>query len=99
MHFRNDAAVGGGESSGGEGSTEAKKGVGVPDFWNERQRQRELQARQFGVFSKNKEPPGDARVIDCGEGEKEASRSDLPASSADVALVQVATHALEKMED
>ncbi|KAL9179284.1 hypothetical protein ACHAXT_008574 [Thalassiosira profunda] len=91
---------GGGEPSVGEGSTGAKKGGGVPDFWEARQQERELQSKQMGVFSKSQPPKNNVRASGVGREAKEgATGNDMPASSAEVALVQVATHALEKMAE
>lgn len=62
-------------------SSEAGKKSNVPDYWEDRQKERESQAKQMGVFAK--------KPIDGNENEN--------GLSAEVALIQIATHTLEKM--
>ncbi len=63
----------------------------MPDFWAERQRDRESQAKQHGCFSnKAKDDPSETKR---GAGDADGGDS----FSAESALVQIATHAMEKM--
>ena len=81
-------------SSSGDSSAkkQAKEGQSnVPDFWEERQKLRNLQAKQMGVFS-NK--PTEAVIISKENGRANNNGGSI---SAEVALVQTAAFALEKM--
>lgn len=60
----------------------------VPDGWEDRQKQRLTEAKQYGAFARNP-PPGTAPK------KTESSSSDF--AGAEVALVQVATHSLEAL--
>ena len=73
------------DSHDGASSLEVNRGsLNVPDLWGERQKEREIQAKQMGVFSKN-------------APDNNNSKSSSHQLSAEVALVQIATHTLEKM--
>ena len=72
-------------ADGGKGTSN------VPDLWEERQKQHDLQAKQMGVFSKN--PTANKKAID----DATSSGSGGDSLSAEVALVQCATHTLELM--
>lgn len=85
-------------SSSGDSSAkkQAKEGQSnVPDFWEERQKLRNLQAKQMGVFS-NK--PTEAVIISKENGRANNNNGgSILSLSAEVALVQTAAFALEKM--
>mmetsp|Transcript_5241 Transcript_5241/g.11468 ORF Transcript_5241/g.11468 Transcript_5241/m.11468 type:complete len:220 (-) Transcript_5241:52-711(-) len=77
----------------------------VPDFWEERQKERDLQGKQMGVFSKNQPPtPKDINSNNTDNHQKinnnensNNSTSSSSSSSAELALVQIATHTLDTM--
>ena len=82
--------IGDASSAGGKGNSN------VPDFWADRQREREIQAKQMGVFSKDSSSTQQRGTIESkvdGRGDDDENGS----FSAEVALVQIATHTLEKM--
>ena len=79
----------------------------VPDFWESRQKEKELQAKQMGVFAKNSDQslnqqqhqpiasaqsPSDKETVCIGAGRD--GDDDSP-EEPEVALVQIATHALD----
>mmetsp|Transcript_20396 Transcript_20396/g.38527 ORF Transcript_20396/g.38527 Transcript_20396/m.38527 type:complete len:210 (+) Transcript_20396:155-784(+) len=78
-----------GEGMGGG----AAKYNNVPDLWEERQKERESQGKQMGVFSKN-QPPKDNNPNNNKNGN---TNNSPPSSSAELALVQIATHTLDTM--
>ena len=83
----------------GAGASEstAEKGTSVlPSGWEDRQKAREVEAKQYGVFGRKKEgppPPPTASAPQKG-GDKRATTAS---SSAEEALVRVATHTLDNM--
>jgi len=78
-----------------KGSSEAlkdlKSGSHVPDFWEERQKQRELETKQMGVYSKQ------AADIKLNERNQKITQSTIDILPPEIAMVQIATHTLEKM--
>ena len=76
-------------------SLEVNRGsLNVPDLWGEREKEREIQAKQMGVFSRNNAPDNNNSKVDRNVDAQSSSSHQL---SAEVALVQIATHTLEKM--
>lgn len=82
----------------------------LPLGWVDRQRTREVEAQQFGAFGRKKEDPapmpahslGSAPLSSAGESKIDAAQSAAvkratPSSSAEEALVRVATHTLDNM--
>ena len=72
-------------------------GVGlsnVPDFWAERQKQRELETLQMGVFSTESTSQSTAITQASTKANDDVRDGVL---SAETALVQIATYSLEKM--
>ena len=80
-------------SSNNRVSAEVKGTSNVPDFWEERQKERHLQAKQMGSFS-NKLKDNSKENIHARDGYVDGDDS----LSAEVALVRMATHALEKIK-
>ncbi|KAL7540553.1 hypothetical protein ACHAXR_010205 [Thalassiosira sp. AJA248-18] len=78
------------KSGGGNTTSEVKSKSNVPDFWEERQKQKGLEAKQMGVFADKSKSKDHGRDKKIGDG-------DHGSLSAEVALVQIATHTLEKM--
>ena len=72
----------------GEGHGERGEGS-LPDFWLDRQRQKESDAKQMGCFSSSNRDDGPTEQIGTDGTSDEAS--------AELALVKVATFALENM--
>ena len=84
-----------------EGTT--SKSNNLPDFWEDRQKEKELQAKQMGVFSRNDSndiPKTDnifsSKISTSHEKGVEVDNDASP-FSAELALVQIATHTLEKL--
>eukprot|EP00533_Pseudo-nitzschia_delicatissima_P007344 CAMPEP_0116104644 /NCGR_PEP_ID=MMETSP0327-20121206/14573_1 /TAXON_ID=44447 /ORGANISM="Pseudo-nitzschia delicatissima, Strain B596" /LENGTH=202 /DNA_ID=CAMNT_0003596925 /DNA_START=43 /DNA_END=648 /DNA_ORIENTATION=+ len=70
----------------------------TPMFWEERQQMRQLEAE--GFRNQKVETPGGAFGTSASPQPKtKSSRKGTTASSAEVALVKVATHALESLAD
>lgn len=85
----------------------------VPDFWGSRQKERDIQAKQYGVFARNasnvpqQQNPlssthGESAAITAtqssqGNARNGASSGDSSSLSPEVALVQIATNTLETM--
>mmetsp|Transcript_4055 Transcript_4055/g.6718 ORF Transcript_4055/g.6718 Transcript_4055/m.6718 type:complete len:196 (-) Transcript_4055:47-634(-) len=94
------------QKQNGDESTSSKMGKNngsVPEFWESRQKEKELQAKQMGVFAKNSEQSSKQRQF-AGTAQstngKEAvyidgHDDDDDAPEPEVALVQIATHALD----
>ena len=79
------------------------KSNNLPDFWEDRQKEKELQAKQMGVFSRNDSndiPKTDnifsSKISTSHEKGVEVDNDASP-FSAELALVQIATHTLEKL--
>lgn len=83
-----------------------KNNSSVPDFWESRQKEKELQAKQMGVFAKNSDQslkqqqhqpiasvqsPSDKETVCIGGHDGDDDSPEEP----EVALVQIATHALD----
>lgn len=74
----------------------------LPDFWEDRQKEKELQAKQMGVFSTNDSNDTktdnifSAKISTSYEKGVEVS-NDGNDFSAELALVQIATNTLEKL--
>lgn len=83
--------------SAGASERTAEKGTSVlPSGWEDRQKAREVEAKQYGVFGRKKEgpPPPPSASAPQKDGEKQATKLS---SSAEEALVRVATHTLDNM--
>ena len=85
--------------STGASERTAEKGASIlPSGWEDRQKAREVEAKQYGVFGRKKEggppPPPPSAPAPQKDGEKQATASPL---SAEEALVRVATHTLDSM--
>lgn len=73
----------------------------VPDFWESRQKERNLEAKQMGVFSHQannmRQLTPSASPPTSSTTSSEGSTSDGRTSSPEVALIQIATNTLETM--
>eukprot|EP00984_Skeletonema_dohrnii_P003710 scaffold1280_cov117-Skeletonema_dohrnii-CCMP3373.AAC.2 len=82
---------------------ESKSQTTTPDFWESRQKQKELQVKQMGVFAKNsdqslKQHQSIESLQSTVDKEKaciDGHDDDVP--EPEVALVQIATHALDAL--
>ena len=88
----------GDSSSGAADPTSSTSASKLPDFWETRQRERDLQAKQMGVFSRppSKLPPTTTPEPKVGSGDTE-NEAQSSSPSSELALVQIATHTLETM--
>jgi len=95
MHeLEKKAGSGTANSINSSSSAEARGGTSnVPDFWAERQKERDLQAKQMGVFS-NRQTDMSKNEPTAKSGKVEGGDSSL---SAEVALVRIATNTLQTM--
>ena len=74
----------------------------TPDFWESRQKQKELQVKQMGVFAKNsdqslKQHQSIESLQSTGVKEKACIDGHEDVPEPEVALVQIATHALDAL--
>ena len=77
----------------------------LPDFWEDRQKEKELQAKQMGVFSDSYDTNTDSNMYstNISTSHEKGIKFDNDAKdgassfSAELALVQIATHTLEKL--
>ena len=77
----------------------------LPDFWGDRQKEKELQAKQMGVFSNSYDTKTDNNMYSTNistSNEKgiefdNDAKDSASSFSAELALVQIATHTLEKL--
>lgn len=76
------------QTSTGRDLAPAAGSSGTPDFWADRQKERNLQAQQMGVFASKANASGPSH---------QATRSPAGAYSSEVALVRIATQTLETM--
>lgn len=83
-------------------SSAASASSALPPGWADRQRAREVEAKQYGVFGRKKEgptptvPPSSVSASSQSSLEKRSTPSSSP-QSAEEALVRVATHTLDNM--
>ncbi len=91
-------------NSNDSASGELKNDSNVPDFWESRQKERELQAKQMGVFAKNsaqttKQHHSQTHLQSPNGKEKECIdvQDDSDTPEPEIALVQIATHALDAL--
>lgn len=84
----------------GSSSEAIKRKSNVPDFWAERQTEKALQAKQMGVYSQNTSTAAaassDENIMQQSNPKDDESSDSL---SAEVALVQITTQALQKMSN
>ena len=83
----------------------AKNNSNVPDFWESRQKQKELQAKQMGVFARDSvktpaqyqasplQPSSNDQDRECKDGTDDSNDVAEP----EVAILEIATHALETL--
>ena len=76
------------------------KSNNLPDFWEDRQKEKELQAKQMGVFSRN--DSNDTKTDNIFSSKISTSYAkgvgtDHGGNKAELSLVQIATHTLEKL--
>ena len=81
-----------------EGTT--SKSNNLPDFWEDRQKEKELQAKQMGVFSRNES--NDTKTDNIFSSKISTSYAkgvgaDHGGNKAELSLVQIATYTLEKL--
>ena len=72
----------------------------LPDFWEDRQKEKELQAKQMGVFSRN--DSNDTKTDNIFSSKISTSYAkgvgaDHGGNKAELSLVQIATYTLEKL--
>mmetsp|Transcript_3094 Transcript_3094/g.4771 ORF Transcript_3094/g.4771 Transcript_3094/m.4771 type:complete len:187 (+) Transcript_3094:114-674(+) len=74
-----------------------KNSSSVPDFWESRQKEKELQAKQMGVFAKNSDQSSKQPHQQSTSGKEKVciDGHEDDALEPEVALVQIATHALD----
>lgn len=83
------------QSTGASERTAGKGASILPIGWEDRQKAREVEAKQHGAFGRKKEgPPPPSTSAPQKDGEKQATTSS---PSAEEALVRVATHTLDSM--
>jgi len=90
------------QRTGGGDNPQEKGKSNVPSFWEDRQKEKMIQAKQMGVFSKESAVRVDESKVDSAIQKKRSIESDgsndtTTIQSAEVALIQVATHTLEKV--
>jgi len=96
------------QRTGGGDNPQEKSKSNVPSFWEDRQKEKMIQAKQMGVFSKNTtsndttirvdESKVDTTIQKKRSIESDGSNNDTTTmQSAEVALIQIATHTLEKV--
>ena len=93
------------QRTGGGDNPQEKSKSNVPSFWEDRQKEKMIQAKQMGVFSKNTTSKDTVKVdeskVDTAIQKKRSIESDesndTTIQSAEVALIQIATHTLEKV--
>jgi len=96
------------QRTGGGDNPQEKGKSNVPSFWEDRQKEKMIQAKQMGVFSKNTtsndttirvdESKVDTTIQKKRSIESDGSNNDTTTmQSAEVALIQIATHTLEKV--
>ena len=94
------------QRTGGGDNPQEKGKSNVPSFWEDRQKEKMIQAKQMGVFSKNTSPNDTAIRVDESKVdtaipkrsiESDGSNDTTSIQSAEVALIQIATHTLEKV--
>jgi len=94
------------QRTGGGDNPQEKSKSNVPSFWEDRQKEKMIQAKQMGVFSKNTTSNDTVKVdndkMDTTIQKKKSMESDganntTSIQSAEVALIQIATHTLEKV--
>lgn len=73
----------------------------VPDFWESRQKEREIQGKQMGVFAKDTRQKQQHQVqqtpMQSMTNKEEAMTTRTSSPEAEVLLVRVATHALDAL--
>lgn len=66
----------------------------LPDFWEDRQKEKELQAKQMGVFSRNDSNDTKTKI---STSYAKGVGADHGGNKAELSLVQIATYTLEKL--
>ena len=101
---------------GSSNNTSSKMGKNnVPDFWENRQKEKQLQAKQMGVFAKQsdrsslnqnqqQQQPAETTTVQSTSGRETTyidghndDNNDNDAPEPEVALIQIATHALDAL--
>ena len=95
------------QRTGGGDNPQEKSKSNVPSFWEDRQKEKMIQAKQMGVFSKNTTSKDTSIRVDNDKMdtaiqkdrsiESDGSNDTTAIQSAEVALIQIATHTLEKV--
>ena len=90
------------QRTGGGDNPQEKAKSNVPSFWEDRQKEKMIQAKQMGVFSKDTsvrldESKRDTATMQNIKSIESDGTNDTTTQSAEVALIQIATHTLEKV--
>ena len=94
------------QRTGGGDNPQEKSKSSVPSFWEDRQKEKMIQAKQMGVFSRSTTSNDTAVRVDESKVDtaipmkrsiESDGSNDTTIQSAEVALIQIATHTLEKV--
>jgi hypothetical protein len=83
--------------------TSASSDKTVPDFWESRQKEREIQGKQMGVFAKETRQQQQHQIqqtprqLKWMTNKEEATTTRTSSPEAEVLLMHVATHALDAL--
>lgn len=105
--YLNESQRQGDESNNSQMTGKKNNNNSVPDFWENRQKEKELQAKQMGVFAKKSDQSLKQRhqpIASAAQSTSDKKRvcigrhdddGDDDAPEPEIALVQIATHALD----